>query len=63
MTSEEKEIKRLEKELKKRDKKLEAANEKLKECKKKIKELRGGSKKKVRTIVLSKEQERLLSSL
>lgn len=63
MTTKEKEIKRLEKELKKRDKELESAKIKLKECKKEIKELKHASKKKVRTITLNEEQERLLSSL
>ena len=64
MTSEEKEIKRLEKELKKRDAALEATKKKLKECKAELsKEKRESKKKAVRTIVLSEEQERLLSSL
>ena len=63
MTTEKKEIKRLEKELKKRDEELEYAKKRLKECKKEIKELKHASKKKARTVVLSEEQERLLSSL
>ena len=64
MTSEEKEIKRLEKELKKRDAALEATKNKLKECRAELrKEKRESKKKAVRTIVLSEEQERLLSSL
>ncbi len=64
MTSEEKEIKRLEKELKKRDAALEATKNKLKECKAELRKKKRESKKKaVRKIVLSEEQERLLSNL